>query len=422
MASRRTSVLALLLYTTFIVYQSLAHGGAWGCTGPILEWGARLSRSDTLANVVAYVPLGLLFVLATTRPSGSRRHWSPFPGALVATLGGILAIALLSLGMELVQACQAKRVSSAYDLIANATGGALGVLAGLALRSFTAGTGARASSHVATSTRRLRLLTVAVAAVWVVSQATPWVFAVDLGTIRRHLSFLRHWSDVPPLDAWRFARHVGAWVAIGCAVRLVWPTTRTALTGFGVAAGVSLVLQVLLDVKAPLSLEELAGMVTAAASVLVALALLPAEPYRRPWAAGMLLAAMVTVAAYELRPEPGAAQQAFSWWPQVGLGGLRGAVDYALLFGWFGLVAVVAAHWAHADGHGHARRAWSVAAVLLTLAFEVMQTRIPGRGPDLSAPLFTLLGVLVSTAALGDAREVPRPGGPAGSPARHGAR
>jgi VanZ family protein len=384
-----------------------------------------VSRSDTLANVVAYVPLGLLLVLATTRRSGAAQidvadaslapsevegAWRPYPmpplpRLVVTAIGGVAAIALLSLSMEVAQACQAGRVSSAYDLLANATGGALGMLAGLALRSFTAGVGARTSSQVATYTGRLHLLTVAVAAVWVVSQATPWVFAVDLGMIRRHLSFLRHWSDGLPLDAWRFARHVGAWVAIGCAVRLVWPT-RAALTGFSVAAGVSLVQQVLLDVKAPLSLEELAGMATAAAFVLVALALLPAEPHRRHWPAGMLLAAMVTVAAYELRPDSGAAQQAFRWWPQVGLGEPHGAIDYALLFGWFGLVSVVAAHWAHTDGHRQARRVWPVAAVLLTLAFEVLQTRIPGRGPDLSAPLFTLLAVLTSTAALGDGRDI----------------
>ncbi len=69
---------------------------------------------------------------------------------LVTTLGGIAAVALLSLSMELVQACQAKRVSSVYDLIANVTGGAArrDRRAGLSLR-LAAGTGLRASRHVA---------------------------------------------------------------------------------------------------------------------------------------------------------------------------------------------------------------------------------------------------------------------------------
>jgi len=398
-SSRRTSALALLLYTTFIVYQSLAHGGAWRCTGAVLEWGARVSRSDMLANIVAYVPLGLLLVLATTSRSGA------LPRLMVTMLGGIAAVALLSVSMELVQSCQASRVSSVYDLMANVTGGLVGVSGGLLFRWASAGTGLVASHHGAASDRRLRLLTVAVVGAWVASQTVPWVFAVDLGTLRSNLSFLRHWSDGPPLDPWRVLRHAGAWVAVACACRLAAPDRWVAGAGLALTVGVSLVLQVLMDARSPLSLEELGGMVVAAMLVLPPLARAGGESLRRRWAAGLLLGAMVTVAAYELRPEPGAATQAFSWWPQVGLGGLRGALDYALLFGWFGLAAVVAAHWAHAGGHRHARRAWPVAAVLLTLVLEVMQTRIPGRGPDLSAPLFTVLAVLAGTALLGDARD-----------------
>jgi VanZ family protein len=412
MDSRRTAVLALLVYTTFIVYQSLAHGGAWACAGDVLGWGTRLSRSDLLANIVAYVPLGLLFVQAMTglRLQDSARHATRIPKsgaprsrALVTALVGVAAVALLSLSMELVQSCQANRVSSVYDLMANATGGALGVFAGLAFRSSAGTMGTRASSQAGTHAGRLRLLTLAVVVAWVVSQTAPWVFAVDLGTLRSNLSFLRHWSDGSPFDAWRVLRHAGAWVAVACACRLAAPDRWVAGAGLALTVGASLMLQVLMDARAPLSFEELGGMVVAAMLVLPALASTRELPRQPRWAAGALLGAMVTVAAYQLRPEPGAATQAFNWWPQVGLGGLRGALDYALLFGWFGLVAVVAAHWADPDGQQHARRAWPVAAVLLTLVLEVMQTRIPGRGPDLSAPLFTLLAVLAGTALLGHA-------------------
>jgi hypothetical protein len=296
-------------------------------------------------------------------------------------------------------------VSSVYDLMANVAGGLVGVSGGLLFRWASAGTRLVASHHGSASDRRLRLLTVAVVGAWVASQTVPWVFAVDLGTLRSNLSFLRHWSDGPPLDPWRVLRHAGAWVAVACACRLAAPDRWVAGAGLALTAGVSLGLQVLMDARAPLSLEELGGMVVAAMLVLPPLARAGGASLRRRWAAGLLLGAIVTMAAYELRPERGAATQAFSWWPQVGLGGLRGALDYALLFGWFGLVAVVAAHWAHADGQRHARRAWPVAAVLLTLVLEVMQTRIPGRGPDLSAPLFTVLAVLAGTALLGDARD-----------------
>ena len=369
-SARRTSLFALLLYTAFIVYQSLAQGGAWACTGAVLEVGARISRSDMLANVVAYVPLGLLLVLAATRawvgPSGR----PPLVRVLATVVGATVAIGLLSLGMELVQACQAARVSSLYDLIANVTGGALGVGAGLALRAAPTLLGPRLTSSVSTPDVRLRLLTAAVALGWVVSQTMPWVFAVDVGTVRSNLSFLRHWADGAPLDAWRLLRHAGAWGAVGCACRLLARGRMPSLAAFVLTAGVSLALQLLLDAHAPLSFEELAGM-TVAGVVIVASVLVSSEAcHTRRWASALLL----------------------------------GAIDYALLFGWFGLAAVVAARWADADGHTPARRRWPAGAILVTFLLEVAQTAIPGRGPDLSAPLFTVLAVLLTAAVLADGR------------------
>jgi hypothetical protein len=65
---------------------------------------------------------------------------------------------------------------------------------------------------------------------------------------------------------------------------------------------------------------------------------------------------------------------------------------------------VAAAHWADGAGDRRARRLWPAVAVVATLVLEVAQTRIPGRGPDVSAPLFTLLAVLGATAALKDGR------------------
>lgn len=403
-STRRTSLSALLLYTAFIVYQSLAQGGAWMCTGAVLEVGARISRSDMLANVVAYVPLGVLLVLAATRPWVGPSGRPPLMRVLATVVGATVAIGLLSLGMELVQACQAARVSSLYDLIANVTGGALGVGAGLALRAAPTLLGPRPTSSVSTPDVRLRLLTAAVALGWVVSQTMPWVFAVDVGTVRSNLSFLRHWADGAPLDAWRLLRHAGAWAAVGCACRLLARGRMPSLAAFVLTGGVSLALQLLLDANAPLSFEELAGMTVAGLVIASSLLVSGEVCHTRRWASALLLGAAVAVAAYELRPVPGAAVHTFSWFPRVGLGGLLGAIDYALLFGWFGLAAVVAARWADADGHPHARRRWPAGAILVTFLLEAAQTGIPGRGPDLSAPLFTVLAVLLAAAVLADGR------------------
>ena len=161
-------------------------------------------------------------------------------------------------------------------------------------------------------------------------------------------------------------------------------------------------IELLLDVRAPLSLEELLGVLGACAIVgppMLLAAPGTTRPY--PWAVGILLGALASIVAYELQPAAGGgAPGGFSVWPQVGLGGLRGAMDYAMLFGWFGLASVVAAHWASRDVPRKGPVWWPVIAVVATLGCEVVQMQMPGRGADLSAPFFTLLAVLATRACL----------------------
>jgi VanZ family protein len=390
--SRRLPLTALLGYLAFVIYQSLAAGGAWQCGGALLSTTARLSRSDLLANVVAYVPLGVLFVLACTRRGHSARRVAS------AGLAGVVCAAGLSLAMELAQSCQPARVSSLYDVAANVGGAAIGLALGMLLRAAPAVGAASGAAWARDADARLRLLAIAVAAGWIVSQTMPWVFAVDVGTVRSNLSFLRRLGDGLSLDGWHIVRHAGAWAAIACAWRLAVGERGRAAAAVVLTGVVSLSLQVLLDSGSPLSFEELIGMGIAMGLMLPLVSRgLPGRT--RPWARGLFWCALVTIAAYQLRPDPLAAgTQAFSLWPRVGLGGLKGAIDYALLFGWFGLATVAAAQWAGRAGSARARTRWPVLAVLTMLALEIAQTRIPGRGPDVSAPLFTLLTVLAVTA------------------------
>lgn len=398
-SARRLLVATVLGYAAFVVYQSLAEGGTWQCGGAVLSTSARLSRSDLLANVVAYVPLGLLGMLAAVPPdaSGSRRIG-------VRVVVGALCVGALSLGLEVLQSCQGGRVSSAYDWAANVAGGVFGLGIGALVRVGPSIVGGRRRSPARGVDVRLRVMTVAVAVAWVVSQTMPWVFAVDVGTIRSNASFLRHWSDVS-LDVWHVVRHAGAWAAIACAWRLAAHDARLGWGGIALTALASVGLQLLLDARAPLSFEELIGMGFA---LTLALSLVGRAVGHRagPWAVGMFCCALVSVGAYQLRPDALAAglTQPFSLWPRVGLGGLKGAIDYALLFGWFGLAVVIAAQWAEMAGYPRARRLWPALAVTAMLALEVAQTRIPGRGPDVSAPLFTLIAVLAATAIVQEQR------------------
>ena len=398
-AAARSIALALAAYATFIVYQSLAAGGRWACDEPMIGFAARISRTDLLANVLAYAPLGVLLALAIPRAAADGRSPARRTGFVV--LAGTACVAALSAGVEAVQACQSARVSSAYDVIGNVAGGAAGILAGLALRTQGAVPlrGARAPGRTGS---RLPWLTLAVVVAWIGSQALPWTFSVDVGTVRSNLSFLRRGPGLEALDGWRVLRHAGAWCAIGCAVRLLAADRRRWLVATGAALASAMLLQLVLDARAPLSLDELVGVAVGLAIVAVPAALIrtgAARPY--PWAAGVFIGALASIAAYELQPGDGVARfPTFSVWPQVGLGGLRGALDYAMLFAWFGLASVVAARWAIRDVPRTWPAWWPAIAVTTTFALELAQMWMPGRGADLSAPILTLLAVLATRACL----------------------
>lgn len=391
-SARRLAVVALSLYAGFIAYQSLADGGAWHCGGAALATAVRLSRSDLLANVVAYVPLGLLYALVAAPPAGAswRRR-------ALGLLPGLLGITALSWSLELAQSCLAGRNSSAWDWAANTLGGGVGLVAASVVPALIGATVARDANRWRAHPS-LAALTLAVPAGWVLSQTMPWVFAVDVGTIRSNLAFLRHWSDGHPLDWWHVVRHAGAWLAIACAWRLASRTAWRAGIGLLATCGVSLLLQMLLDARTPLTFEEGIGMGLCVMAVLPVLMRAGRAPRGDAWALALLIGAALVVAAYQLRPDPDAesSARAFSWVPLVGLGGLKGALDYALLFGWFGLATVIASRWAGRADLPSARW-WPALAILATLALEALQTGIPGRGPDVSAPVFTLLAVLGTT-------------------------
>ena len=395
---RWVSFVPLLAYALFVGYQSLVGGGDWACGGEFLLLPRRFSRSDVLANVVAYVPLGWLCAVwlgASARSAGLRT---------ASLLVSVVLVSGMSLGLEMVQSCQAGRVSSAVDWAANSAGGAIGVLAAILLPALArALEPARALSRDAHGTdARLRLGAMAVVVLWVLSQCMPWAFAVDVGTFRRNLSFLRHWDAIGSMEGWRLLRHCGAWVAVAAACRLAAASRSAAATGLLAAAGASIGLQLMLDARAPLSYDELLAM----GAVLLAFVPLMALR-RRPsvatwWPLCQVLGVAAVIVGYELAPADGPTR-AFSWIPLVGLGGRLGALDFAWLFAWAGCGTVVAARFAQRQNPRSQLRRWPVLMVVLVLILEVTQTHIPGRGPDTSAVLFLTLSML-ATLALGDDR------------------
>lgn len=366
---------ALLLYLSFVAYQSLAGGLVKTCTTPLADPGSGWYGSDALANVVAYVPAGLL------------------GGALAASFGGFFArliswlgIAAFSLSMELAQACLSGRVSSGVDWATNSFGAALGIVAlPVVVRLLHAFPGNDARRERV----GLRVVLVAwlVIGAWLASSTAPWRFTFDVGTVRANLSFLR---TAPSFDAWDVVRHAFAWMTVAVAVRALIDERLRASAAFVAVLAVALGAQVLLVGRA-LSWSELAG---AALGAFVALLLLvPAASGRLMRIAPVL--AFVSIAAYELAP--GRAwwgDDRFSWWPLVGRGNLLAALDYTLYFCWFAFVLVFALRW---------RQARTPAAVALgsfttiaLLALEYAQRWIPGRTADTSPALITALAFVVA--------------------------
>jgi VanZ family protein len=133
MAGRSTHFAAPLLLavvTGLIVYVSL-YPFRFVPDGPTLiealrtiGW-ARAGRGDMFNNVLLYVPFGFCIALLV------EPRWGRFSGIVVGTMLG----AMLSLGLELLQASVAIRVSSLRDLSLNATGSLIGTVLGTAFHA-----------------------------------------------------------------------------------------------------------------------------------------------------------------------------------------------------------------------------------------------------------------------------------------------
>lgn len=375
-AERRVALAgALFLYLAFVAYQSLAGGSPKPCAAPLVDPG-RWSGGDALANVVAYVPAGLL------------------AAALAASYGGIaarvlawLAVALFSLSMELAQACLAGRVSSWIDWATNSAGAALGFvalpLAAALLHRLPGrdGRGARAALPAA-------IAAWFVVGAWLAASTAPWRFTFDVGTVRANLAFLR---TAPSLDPWSVARHAFAWMSVAAALRALVSRRSSASLAFGATLALVLAAQALLEGRA-LSWSGLAG---AALGAFVALVLLvPASDGRLARLAPAL--AFASVLAYELAPgHPGRGTgQRFSWWPLVGRGSLPAALDFTLYFCWFAFVLVLALRWTRSGPRAAA--ALGSLAVAALLALEFAQRAIPGRTADTSPALIVALALVVA--------------------------
>jgi len=121
------------LWLLLIVYASLFPFAGWRVPPGValidllrLPWTRWIPGFDPAANLIGYVPMGLLLVLTGSRHR--RPSWS-------VVLQAALAASMLSYGMEVLQQLVPRRVPSAQDWMLNSAGALLGVVLGVAAQT-----------------------------------------------------------------------------------------------------------------------------------------------------------------------------------------------------------------------------------------------------------------------------------------------
>jgi VanZ family protein len=361
----------LLLIVAIVAYGSLypwnfAFTSAAGNPVRILlhgwpgEWNRYVLR-DIVLNVIVYMPLGLVAVLAFRR-----RRPRAFAASAAIAFGFLLSVA-----MELLQVYLPSRDSSLLDVLTNTLGTAAG--AGFAI-CFEGGIRRlmerRAGQFRAAAT--LLLL------VWAVSELYPLFPEIGRSHMRQELTLLFHLRGLSIVETWANAAE---WFAAALALDALFARMRT----FGLAIAMLCVPAQLIITGRSLTLAEIAG-------ALLALALwhfVRRESRARccAWMLGSAILLRQFQPFYFL-----AVPQPFSWIPFAAtLESSREAATAIITRKAFDYGALI---WAlRCTGLPFVHAGLAVAAVLG--ATEAIQTYLPGRSPEITDPLLALLMMLV---------------------------
>ena len=162
-------VTGLIVYVSLYPFRFIPDGPALLDALRSLSW-ARAGRGDMFNNVLLYVPFGFCVALLI------EPRWGRFTGIVVGTLLG----SMLSLGLELLQASVAIRVSSLRDLSLNATGSLLGAVLGTVFHAL----GSRVSPQ-GTSRSRSAFVAMSILVLWLIERLWPLLPDPGLRQLKR---------------------------------------------------------------------------------------------------------------------------------------------------------------------------------------------------------------------------------------------
>ena len=181
--TRASSLARYLLgaYVLLVIYASLHPFAGWQVQGPTpfafvsAPFPRSLTRFDVITNVLGYVPLGFLAVLASHPRLRAR-------GALLAGIG---ISVVLSFVLESLQSYLPSRTASNVDLLANAAGGTLGaVLALAAAPRLLAEGGLKALRYRLVAPGAKFDLGLVLVGLWLVAQLSPETLLFGTGDLR----------------------------------------------------------------------------------------------------------------------------------------------------------------------------------------------------------------------------------------------
>ena len=187
-------VTGLIVYVSLYPFRFVPDGPALAEALRSLSW-ARAGRSDMFNNVLLYVPFGFCVALLI------EPRWGRITGLVVGTLLGVL----LSLGLELLQASVAIRVSSLRDLSLNATGSLIGTVLGTTFHAL----GSRVSPQ-GTPRSRSAFVAMAILVLWLLERLWPLLPDPGLGQLKRAVRPLL----TPQIDWMSLAGFLVGWLVV----------------------------------------------------------------------------------------------------------------------------------------------------------------------------------------------------------------
>jgi VanZ family protein len=352
-------VVALILYVTLSPFEfHFAHRHTSALAHLLHSWPPRIDRGvvrDAALNFALFLPLGLTACLTYAR------HWRRGSALLFAVVHGFV----LSLCIELLQYYDTSRFSSLADCVFNTLGTLCGALLALLFQR-------RLETMASAAGRRGAGAGILLAGLWMAAQLYPLLPQFKLAQL--HASWARLWAT--QISWVEVAAGAAGWFVFALALRTIWGKLPWAWLA-------------LCMLVVPLRLA-IWDRVTTKSDLLAALVGLllwcVLRDSMRPGAALLLMP--VAIVVRELAPFHLGAAHAFSWKPFGATMAAEHAVGVAIIlrkaFDYGAMVWLL-----HATKMRYRTAGLLVATSLGVLEF--VQTRLPGREPEITDPILALI-------------------------------